>query len=243
MEKNMYKKIIIYLFVVIFSLTIFLTSNMLAKYAKDIDINTIIKPSDFHFYTSYEDEETYDIYDNKITIDVTNTYLSEATKEDINYIIKVNEVIEVNDGLLKGSVSSTNTHIIDLEYDKTYEVVIQSVNPFKKTITHIFKTHSSTVDSKYTLKDMGDWIEVDLYIGTTCPSKINVVFPSGLLPDNTNPLMNDWYSTSGVINGSEMTKNAHYNLIFFKTDFYSYTNIENGKFVINGDVYSLTINE
>lgn len=240
--KRINKRLILYILIISFSLTLSLVSGVLAKYVKDIDSQTVIKPNDFHFYSSYEDNETYDIYDNQIIINIKNEYLGKATKEDINYKIKINGEEVVNDGILKGNESSLKTHELAVEYDKTYVIVIESTSPFKKTITHTFKTHSAVIDSKYTITNNVDWIEVDLYIGTTCPSQIEITIPSGLLPDNTNPLMDDWYGTLGIILGSEITANAHYNLVFFKADFHDYHNVVDGNFIISGGTYSLTIN-
>lgn len=241
--KRINKRFILYILIISFSLTLSLVSGVLAKYVQEKNNETVIKPNEFYFYSNYENDNTYEIYDNKIIIEVNNSYLGNNTKENISYIIKVNGVTEVNDGNLSGNVSSSNSHELSVNYDEVYVVVIESTSPFKKTIIHTFKTHSSTIDSKYSITDKGDWIEVDLYIGTSCPNQINIIFSEKLLADNTNPLMDDWYGISGTIMKSEITTNAHYNLVFFKTDLRDYSNVVDGNFTINGETYSLTIGD
>lgn len=241
--KKISKKFILYGVVIIFLLTMSFVSTIFAKYVSNVESGSLIKPNAFYFNTNYEDKQFYELYSDEIVITVSNSYLDYVTQEDVEYSLVVKEegnIIIAQSGTLTKSITS-KTHTLDVEFDKEYTVVITSTAPFVKQIEYSFKTYASYVDSYYTLTDMGGWIELDLYIGTTVPNSIIVNYISALSADNTNPLTKDWYGTQGIISNSLIINNAHYKLIFFKNDSYTYSNITEGTFTINSSNYTVNI--
>ena len=242
-NKNVYKRIIIYIFIIIFSITLSLTSGVIAKYVKNTESSIVITPNDFYFYTNYEDKESYNLYSLSIDINVKNYYLGNYTEEEINYVIKVNDVVKIS-SILEGNKNSENEHTLNFEYDQTYVVVVESISPFVKKIEHTFKVNNPYIDSYYSVTDKGGWVEVDLCIGTTLPDYIIINYNTSLAVDNTNQLIQNssWDSYSVRISKSYITNNSNYNLVFFKNSNISYTNVYKATFVISGNTYSLTIN-
>lgn len=241
----MSKRFIIFGFVIVLLFSMSLVSSIFAKYVSNVESGSLVKPNAFYFSTNYEDKQFYELYSDEIIITVSNSYLGYVTQEDIDYsiIVKENEdIIIAQSGTLTNS-DTTKTHTLKVEFDKEYTVIVKSTSPFVKQIEHSFKTYASYVDSYYTLTDMGSWIELDLYIGTTVPNSIIINYISELSADNTNPLTKEWYSTQGVISNSLIINNSHYKLIFFKNDNYTYTNVSSGTFVISESNYTVTISK
>lgn len=238
----MVKKYSVKLLIIVVSictLLVLIISSTYAKYVFDKNTNNSIIPDDFIFVSNYINNESYDIYRNYIDIEVSNKDILGINETNILFDIKVEKksdstiIYNYKNQLLTGGVESNKTfNFTDLAINTTYVVTISSTSPVSKTIKHEFKVlDDELIESFYTIIDKGDWIELDIYIGTNPISKLDVKYSSSLVADNTNDLCADWFTTEGSL--LNLKVNSHYQLIFFKVDNTSYTNINNGEIIHN----------
>ena len=216
---------------IIFILTITITL-VLAKYITKDDSNIGVSSKEFYFTSDYLDvEKTDKTYPEFIlgkgVDDITfklNNYVDDLqyTKADIEYEITVtnssNNVIMV----LTGSISKTDSKnsveitIKDLEAD-TYVVVAKSTSPYSKTIKAKFTIQSLDEAITYTVSDAAGSPIVQVTITVADFSgNINIKWPSGVTPDNNDPLLKDAVDCSEYEVYFDIY--SEYTFVFFKTN-------------------------
>ena len=223
----------------LFVLISVLVTTTLTKYVFDDENNNVIVSEDFIFISNYIDGKTYDIKRDNLNIVISNSSVSGVNKEDIKFDIEIknknsnNIVKSYNNQILIGSTnSSLEFDFTNLTVGESYVVTINSTMPIKKTIKHQFNiVEETSIDSYYTIKDKGAWVELDIYIGTNKINQLEVIYSSALAADNTNQLTSDWFGTSGEL--LNLKENSHYQLIFFKNDNELYDPIEKGEIIDN----------
>lgn len=211
-----------------------MAGGILAKYRMDLQKQSGITASDFHFtsdlleengasYTltdwsdgfdielyNYEKENTALISDQDITYKVT---LSDNT----NWLCK-----DKNDGKLEkdsnGKAKSQTIHISPQTGAKdgsSVIVTVKSTSPFTKTLSATFKMEGSNTPS-YTIEDQKDGTVLLTIKTNNYSSNINVSWNNEKFdPDNTNVYMADWKDIIG--NGTlKASSNTTYSLLFFK---------------------------
>lgn len=228
MKKLKFSPVMIMIFVMV--ITLLSLSITLAKYVFTDESNNVIKPENFIFVTNYDDNETYEVYGSSFSFNVSNEYLSAKNSTDIKYSITViktsdSSVVSNNVYEIKKDETSKPHTISGLnDVGETYEIVIQSTDPIKKTITHYVKIEAlDPITSSYKVTDEGTYIIVDIYIGTDLTGILTVNYSETLIADNLNPLMEGWITTTGIIN---LVSNSHYELVFFKTNADVFTKAE-----------------
>ena len=229
MKKLKFSPMMIMIFVMV--ITLLSLSITLAKYVFTDESNNVIKPENFIFVTNYDDKETYEVYGSSFSFNVSNEYLSVKNSTDIKYSITViktsdSSVVSNNVYEIKKDETSKPHTLSGLNaVGETYEIVIQSTDPIKKTITHYVKIEAlDPITSSYKVTDEGTYIVVDIYIGTDFTGILTVNYSETLIADNLNPLMKGWTTTSETI--SNLVSNSHYELVFFKTNADVFTKAE-----------------
>ena len=198
-----------------------------SRYASHTESNTeIATPEAFYFECNFENGGLY-LYPagRDFTFTVKNhDGLDNVSNSDVFYTATVDSTtlspIGGGESRLNGGVKSSQEFKIDhtqLETGKKYTIQITSSEPFKKTISYQIFVVEDTVENFYSVSDHGNWIQLDLYIGTTEPDSLIIQYGNLLAPDNTHPLMLAWKTSDGAatLTNTELHPYTHYTLIFF----------------------------
>jgi hypothetical protein len=215
------------LFILVITITL-----VLAKYITNDDSNIGLSSKEFYFTSDYLDVEktdkTFPEYIlGKGVDDITfklNNYIDDLqyTKTDIEYEVTVTDSSKNIVKVLTGSISKTDSKnsveikISDLTAD-TYIVVAKSTSPYSKTIKAKFTIQSLDEDITYVVSDASGSPIVQVTITVADFSgNINIKWPSGVTPDNNDPLLKD------AVDCSEykvyFNKYSEYTFVFFKTN-------------------------
>lgn len=238
------------LFVVSLILATILVGESFSKYKIIKQQLNLAQPSAFIFESNYEDGELYYLYSSNDTaiasIDVLN-HLSELpnaySERNITYNINVKDITnndedyyQNTDCTLSGGSATSNVHQVTLRKNNIYQVTIESSSPFNKIIEYtIHCVDQNKQTSYYTLKDLGDYLQVEVYIGNV---KKNLEFEfGGYSPDNTNALMIDWLNgIKNEIESSKLNEYSHYTFIFFgsfNTEDVTYQELSGNQYTIS----------
>lgn len=203
-----------------------------AKYIKTQNNNVNISSKEFYFTSDLLDvPQTNGTFPEYIlgkgtdTISFNlNNYEDDLrfTTIDIKYSIKVTNssdtVVFEEEGTLNTSSSkvSKSFEITSLVSD-TYIVEVNSTSPYQKTLKGKFEIQEADNDITYTVSDGASSTIVMLTITVSDYSgNINIKWPTGVSPDNSDPLL------AGAIDTNNYTVNfnsySEYTFIFFKTD-------------------------
>ena len=197
-----------------------LVSAVLAKYSsKETSGGKIATSQEFFFECSFEDGGSYLFpVENDFKFTVKNHDAHENyNKTDITYTVKLNDVQLDDVFTLTGNTKSSQEHTISSDkftVGHKYKVTIESSAPYKKTIEFTISVVEATAKTLYTVKDEGNWVQLDLYVGSEPPELLTVNYGS-LAPDNTNELMRGWQTADGQQTLSGLDAYTHYTLIFF----------------------------
>ena len=198
-----------------------------SRYAARTESQTkLATPEAFYFECNFEDGGLY-LYPagRDFTFEVMNhNALGNVSKSNVSYTVSVDStpVTPIGGGepLLNGGSEDSQNFKIDstlLETGKKYTIKITSSAPFEKTISYQIFVVEDTVENFYSVSDHGNWVQLDLYIGTAEPNSLTVQYGDQLAPDNTHPLMRAWKTSDGqaTLTDTELHPYTHYTLIFF----------------------------
>lgn len=240
----MNKKVKVIISVSIVFLLLSTIAIVMAKYIRNNDSDTGVVAKEFYFTSDYLDVEktdgTFPEYTlgtgvNDIVFNLNN-YVDELqfTQVDIEYEITVTDlssavIKELSGTIAKASTKNNVTISIEDLAPGTYIVVAKSTSPYSSTLKGKFTIKPLNESFTYTVSDdIGSpivqvTISVEDYEG-----KINIKWPSGVKPDNSDPLL------AGAVDCSDYSvlfeKFSEYTFIFFKTD--SNTKYETTDFVV-----------
>ena len=198
-----------------------LVSAVLAKYSSRATSGGKIATSqEFFFECSFEHDGSYLFpveNDFKFTVKNHDAH-GHCNQTDITYTVKLNDVQQDGVFTLTSGAERSQEHTISkssFEVGKKYTVTIESSAPYKKTIEFAISVVEATAKTLYTVKDEGNWVQLDLYVGSEPPASLTVKYGS-LAPDNTNELMREWKTAEGqqMLSGL-LDAYTHYTLIFF----------------------------
>lgn len=205
---------------------------ILAKYIKKVNTNMQINSTDFYFTSDLLDvpasNGTFPEYilgkgTNTITFNLKN-YEDELrfSTLDINYEIKVTNssdtIVFEETGTLSTSLTknSKQFNITSLISD-TYVVEVTSTSPYIKQLKGKFIIQNVEDDIAYTVSDGAGSTVVMLTISVNDYSgNINIKWPDGVFPDNSDPLLKDAVNTSSYI--VSFNSYSEYTFVFFKSD-------------------------
>jgi len=213
-------------------ISVVLAGGALAKYVSENQIGpNLVDPQDFFFTTNFEEGGSYLFpagEDFEFYVRNHNN-VGNANAQNITYTFTLKlgeEVKQTGTGTLTAFWDGekwdekANMHIINgsnLVAGNAYLVEITSTAPYAKTISFTVNAVSGTVGNTYSVKDHGNWVQLDLYIGTTPPASVVVQYGENMLaPDNLNELMTAW-TLSGTGTLTDLQPYTHYSLIFFGT--------------------------
>lgn len=200
-----------------------LAGTTLAKYiGRRIYGPQIADPESFFFTTNFEQGGSY-LYPAGKSFDfAVRNYdkLGNYNASEISYTVTVNgQALDIGArGRLTGGKKSAQTVTVPasmLEAGNAYVIAITASSPYEKTISFTVNAIAGTVENLYTVKDMGNWVQLDLYVGTA-PAPLTIDY-TGLQPDNLNELMADWTTAQNSATLTDLSPYTHYTLVFFGT--------------------------
>ena len=117
-----------------------------------------------------------------------------------------------------GKISDQSITVSGLQPGESYFVTAATSNTYEKTLTATIKVNP--IDNKVycDLSDEGTYINVTVWTDDYA-GDINLAYPAGLIPDNTDSWMADWSRASGEMNTVTLTNmgaNASHVFRFFK---------------------------
>lgn len=226
MDKNKYNRFLTVCLIAVLCVLVSLASFVFAKYYTKIIKENGISAAKMVVICTDNNGKTYDngktyyaLEGNDMTFYLSNHDLGVGSNVYIEYSVelKINGVTEESKvGTFAKDVTSTNqiVNIPSIE-NVTYTVSIIVTEPFVKEITFSLVSIPKEHATYYDLKDHGDYVQLDLFVGKLDVDNIPVSIDyAELSPDNANPLMKDWLKESeGTITASPY---SHYTLHFAK---------------------------
>lgn len=130
-----------------------------------------------------------------------------------------------NQILSKGSIQNQNVTLSNLLPGHTYLVTAQATSPYTKTLTGTIYVKETDTAIYADISDEGAYIEVDVWTADqaiTENSGAKITYCEGLIPDNTDSLMNSAVSAASgkteSVNISSLDENSSHSYRFFKED-------------------------
>ena len=223
--------------IIISSITIILILTctfipIFAKYLKNQKNLVGVSSKDFYFTSDLLDvpatngtfpEYTLGKGTNTITFNLNN-YEDDLrfTTVDIEYEVKVmnsnDVVVFVENGTLNAT-SSKNSKKFDITSlaSDTYIVEVNSKSPYIKKLKGKFIIQDVDDDIIYTVSDGVGSTVVKLTISVNDYSgNINIKWPNGVFPDNSDPLLRDAKNTTNYT--VNFNRYSEYTFVFFKSD-------------------------
>ncbi len=224
MKKNLILRVSVALLLTLVLVSGAVLSVVYARYvSRTNSLPTLVTAEDFYFECNFEHGGLYLFPTGKDFVFKVKNYdaLGNVTTPDTDYTVTLDAApLHTDAPRLTGGVESERIFTIDhtlLTVGQKYTVEITSSAPYEKTISYQIFVVADTVENFYTLKDCGNWVQLDLYIGTTPPSELTVQYGADLSPDNTHPLMRAWESSdeNKTLTDFDLHPYTHYTLIFF----------------------------
>ncbi|MBE6595467.1 MAG: hypothetical protein E7644_06680 [Ruminococcaceae bacterium] len=195
--------------------------GVLARYTTKITGKPgIAGAQEMFFECDYEDGGLYLIPANgdAFTFTVRNyDFLDNYSQSDITYSVTLDGILIVTNAKLNGGNKfddPTNISASSLAVGSTYTISITATEPYEKTISFRISVVDDFIDNYYSVKDYGNWVQLDLYVGTTAPTALEVNY-EGLAPDSTHDLMRTWMTGDNQNALVGLQSYSHYTLIFF----------------------------
>ncbi|MBP3396387.1 MAG: hypothetical protein J6L87_04350 [Clostridia bacterium] len=196
--------------------------GVLARYTTKITGEPgIAEAQEMFFECDYEDGGLYLIpggknftftvrnYDNEIFKNFTASKIVYTATMDGSTILPKGELAGGTNSKLPTTIQSSS-----LAVGSTYTISITATEPYEKTISFRISVVDDFIDNYYSVKDYGNWVQLDLYVGTTAPTALEVNY-EGLAPDSTHDLMRTWMTGDNQNALVGLQSYSHYTLIFF----------------------------
>lgn len=207
------------LFLAIATMATFTFARFLDTYA---DSPQLVAPSPFYFESTLAEGQTYYVAAGEDLVFTVRNHdtLSHVTKEALSFDVAIN-----------GTQLSTHTCTANIADNKTVtvpaaqlgavgsikSVTLTSSTPYVQAITFHVKVVVAEAVNCYSVADKGDYVQLDLYTGSTLPSHDITVNYGELAPDSTGALTSTWMTEAGsaTIPVSSLLPYSHYTLYFF----------------------------
>ena len=228
-DKNKNNKFLTACLIIVICVLVTLTSVVFAKYYKQIlnentitSANMIVVCKDSNGKTYDHGKTYYALEGNPMKFLLSNYDIFGAVESnvEIKYSVELkkgaNTVSNINGTFAKGAQPDASVaNIASVEKNTTYTITVTVTEPFYKVISFNLVSIPKEHATYYDLKDHGDYVQLDLYVGKLDTDSINVdIDYSDLSPDNANPLMTSWIKASdGTIKAYPY---SHYTLHFAK---------------------------
>ena len=181
-----------------------------------------VEPAPFYFETDLKPEQTYYVAAGADLTFVARNHdtLLHVTGEAITFDVAVNGT-SVGTYTCTASVAENKQITIPAAQlgavGAVKRVTLTSTAPYAKEIGFNVQVVETTATNCYSVKDMGDYVRLDLHIGDALPATDITIVYEGLAPDSTNDLTASWTVENG--NGTLAVANllpyARYTLYFF----------------------------
>ena len=213
----------------VFALSIIIlgfTTATFAKYDADEEDLVVYTPQEYYFESDLltTDNESYTLQANTNNITVTlKNYIDQlnVSKVDISYVISIKKNnVEISDKTTTGTITTLEKNeqisFTNLTVG-TYQVIATSTSPYEKTLSATFIIPALDENIEIAVTDESNVSAFELQIiSNDYLGDITINWVEGLLPDITNPLMEDFSGTTHTISISN--KNSSISLLFFKTN-------------------------
>jgi hypothetical protein len=200
--------------------------GVFAKYIHDAGGGMLLSAREFYFTSNLLQEETKKYILNSTATEVSFTLGNYAdnlrvSEMDIAYTVTVKtksggqlpQILDSNAGglLLADQVSETTVTLKNLQKGETYIVTATGKNSYKQTLTAEF-TVSDSDENVYWHLDTSNDAFVALTVWThNVTGHLTVTTPAGLIPDNTDPILQTAYNYSSTGYGAmQFIDNANF---------------------------------
>ena len=198
-------------------------SITLARYTDTFsDGAQAIEPAPFYFETNLTVDETYYV---AVGTDFNffarnHDTLSHVTGQDIAFDVKINGTT-VGNYTCTANVAEDKQIILSASQlgavGTVKQVTLTSSEPYVKAFSFNVQVVDATATNCYSVKDMGDYVRLDICVGNALPATDIIVQYTGLAPDSTNDLTAGWTleGGTGAISAASLLPYARYTFYFF----------------------------
>ena len=228
----MKKDLLFLIFAIAVSVIVGAVSVTVAKYQWKESEDILYAPASFYFSSDLLKEEntTYTLQDNAGEISVVLKNYEDSLRvssNDIVYQVIIKKGEETLSSQTKNGTITTAEKQETITFSGlsvgTYQVIATSSSPYQKSLSATFVIPDSAVSFQTSVSNTSA-TSVLTIITNDYQGNLTISFPSGLVPDNTNPLLQGATGNQVVIN---VAKNSSYDLTFLKT--------------ITGSTYSVSV--
>lgn len=207
------------------ALTAGLVAGVSAKYVHRTETPGQAAAANFYFVSDLLDGQTHTVTateaDGTASIIFCLQNHADAlrySEVDIAYTVTVDDanvgVSQASGTLEKGEDHDVSITLSGLQPGKTYKVTAKATAPYAKELTGTIVVAAMDNTVHYQTKDRDAYLEVTVWT-VDYSGQVELTYPAGLIPDNTNPVMRDWKS-GDTSREFSMTENSAYVFRFFK---------------------------
>lgn len=200
-------------------LAVGLTAFVWAKYTSQQEKDTVVAAKAFYFESDLlsETNPTYTLTPGTKTISFRlKNHADDLRYSDVNISYEVTATARTTKtgSLTGGNKSSTEVKLENLTAG-TYTVTARAVSPYTKTLKATFVIPAADNDISYSVSDAAGSPVLRLTVRSGDYSgKVNITWPAGISPDNTDPLLKSAVNVSSV--SIDFTNDSEYTFVFFK---------------------------
>lgn len=226
------KKNKILLFLILFGICLCSLVSISAKYINQSTTDgNLVKAKAFYFESDLLDGDIHRVtaLNDDGTASVTFHLMNYADKErisevDINYKVSItssdnatNLIINNPNGTLsKNNESDTEVTIGNLKQGVIYTITATTNNTYEKTLSATIDVRNVETGLSATVEDKTDYIEVTVYTKDESKNEISLKYCTGLIPDNTDILMENAKISSAEEISFGLNANSSHVFRFFK---------------------------
>ncbi len=163
---------------------------------------------------------TYIVYATSVSFSIRNYDGGKTATVSFDYTVsaKIGEtektfVANSNTKSFSANTQKTETYTLSGTAGDQITVTAQTADG-AQTIGAVFH-FAEGVPTQYSIEETDHYFTVLLNTGTTV-GDIQIKYGENLLPDNSNALMKDWFTTTDTYTLAGLLPNSHYELVFFK---------------------------
>lgn len=182
-----------------------------------------ISPAAFYFEADLEEGETYFVAEGQDLVFTVRNHdtLSHVTAGTLSFQVAVNGTAVGSYTCTAGAAENKTVTVPAATLGAAgsiKQLTLSSTAPYTKTVTCNIEVIPVAAANTYSVTDKGDYVQLDLYVGSTLPTSDITIHYAGLAPDSTADLTASWTTAgSGTIAVSSLTPYARYTLYFFGT--------------------------
>lgn len=217
---------------ILFCVCIIFAAGVAAKYLKETTVVNSAVAKEFYFTSDLLDGATHEItaLENNGTASVTFQLMNHAdalrySEVAVPYTVTVSggsgtPIVMPSEGELSGgSVRDASITVSGMKEGETYTITAVTNGSYTETLTGTFEIHSTDKSVHNGFSDHGAYVELTLWTADYSGA-VELNYPEGLIPDNTDSEMEKWDNAAGVSETKTVTfgTNSSHTFRFFKSD-------------------------